>query len=54
MKNMNELKAFSLNKKQMNVVNGGDAKECAELQRQASAGEVEDWDEWAEKVEAVC
>ena len=55
MKTLEDLKAFSLDKKQMNQIEGGrDAQECARLQEEASNGSVEDWDAWADAVEAAC
>lgn len=63
MKNMNELKAFSLNKKQMNRIDGGSAVQqseyCEHLQQMTRGEEAQDWtqeewDAWAEMWDTYC
>lgn len=55
MKTLKNLKAFSLDKKQMNQIEGGkDEAECKRLQQLATQMKVEDWDKWAEAVEQAC
>ncbi len=60
MKTLEDLKKFSLDKKQMNQIEGGDDKEaCRDLQEIASSPEAEhftheDWDAWADRFNEWC
>lgn len=60
MKTLEDLKKFSLDKKQMNQIEGGtDPEACRDLQEIASSPEAanfteEDWDAWANRFNEWC
>lgn len=60
MKTLKDLKAFSLDKKQMNRIEGGyDREACRGLQEIATSPEAanltdEDWDAWAKRFNEWC
>lgn len=55
MKTLEDLKAFSLNKKQMNAVNGGN-KRCDDVVREGNMHDADwdGWDDWADRYEKAC